>query len=179
MGHSASDQPDTSKMTRVPAPPPPVGPPARPSYPPAPNPLLRTPLPPTQQLQPDTLRQFYKSGTPQTRIVPLPPTANATINASAKGIANTVAAAVVASAPSKVTLNVPSIFTPLTQTVTLPGPLSFALAAENPGTVLAAPVASLSSLEAVNNVAGETTNSFSNTATPTSATSWGLFVSMS
>ena len=39
----------------------------------------------------------------------------------------------------QITLDIPSIFTPITQTVTLPGPLEFTLAPEPAGTVLSGP----------------------------------------
>src|SRR5258708_27171427 len=91
MPRSAADQPDTSNMKPLSGSvTPPVGAPALPAYPPAPNPYLRTPLPADQQLQPDVLRQFYNKGVPQTRIGPLPTTAKASINSSAQGIARTV-----------------------------------------------------------------------------------------
>jgi hypothetical protein len=40
---------------------------------------------------------------------------------------------------SQITLNIPNIFTPITQTVTLPGPLAFTLAVEPAGTVFSGP----------------------------------------
>src|SRR5713226_2632318 len=95
MPRSSSEQPDTSNLKPVGTVVPPVGAPALPAYPPAPNPYLRTPLPAGQQLQPDTLRQFYQKGFPQTRIVPLPTTAQATINAAAGGIAKSVSTAAI------------------------------------------------------------------------------------
>src|SRR5712692_4441510 len=101
MARDPAEQPDTSKMVRV-STPPPVGPPALPAWPPSPNPYLRSPLPPAQQLQPDTLRQFYNKGIPQTRIVPLATTANPSINASAKGVAKTVATQIVVQAVGQI-----------------------------------------------------------------------------
>src|SRR5260370_34329598 len=94
MPRDASEQPDTSKMVRISAPPP-VGPPALPAYPPSPNPYLRTTLPAGQQLQPDVLRQFYNRGFPQSRIIPLPTTSQANINASAGGVSRTVATQII------------------------------------------------------------------------------------
>src|SRR5260221_7321514 len=99
MAHDPNDQPDLSGMGRI-EPTVPVAPPGLPTYPASPNPLLRSPIPSDQQLQPDTLRQFYKSGSSQYRIIPLPTAAKATVNATAKGVAITVAKQVVATAPS-------------------------------------------------------------------------------
>jgi hypothetical protein len=64
----------------------PASPPARPPYPPAPNPYLRSPLPANQVWEPDTLRQFYRAGTQQTRIVPMQAAGNPAINASSQNV---------------------------------------------------------------------------------------------
>lgn len=63
--------------------------PAIPDYPASPS-FLRSSLPQTQQMQPDSLRQFYRKGTPQTRIAPLPANALPAINAAAGTVASTV-----------------------------------------------------------------------------------------
>lgn len=44
--------------------------PAPPSYPNEPNPRLRTPMPAGTILQPDTVRQFFNSSIPQSRLFP-------------------------------------------------------------------------------------------------------------
>lgn len=76
--------------------------PALPANPPSPNPNLRTTLAPSQQLQPDSLRQFYNNGVPQIRISPLPSTASASVNASAQGIARTAVQQFVVAAPADI-----------------------------------------------------------------------------
>jgi hypothetical protein len=63
--------------------------PAIPNYPEGPS-FLRSSLPSTQLLQPDTTRLFYRKGTPQTRIAPLPANAQPAINAAAKTVASTI-----------------------------------------------------------------------------------------
>lgn len=77
----------------VPAPPPletalPVPLPV--SFPPSPNPALRTPMPKTTVLEPDTVRQFFNPATPQTRVPPLPPASNPNIGAQAASQSITV-----------------------------------------------------------------------------------------
>lgn len=81
----ADFQPDTTDTTEIviPSATPPSGAPALPANPPTPDPLLRTTLAPSQQLQPDTIRQFYRKGVPQIRISPLPVQASTATGASA------------------------------------------------------------------------------------------------
>src|SRR5258708_26814841 len=142
---------------------PPAAPPT--SYPvpdlaPQLNPLLRTTMPASVLRDSDTTRQFYTNAIPQIRVLAPQAASNAQINATAQSIATTVAKSVVAASPSQITLKVPSIFTPPTQTVTLPGPLSFALASEPVHTFWAAPIPGLTSLT------GTFTNSYSVRLTP-------------
>jgi hypothetical protein len=117
-----------------------------PTYPPAPNPYLRSTLPLAQQFQPDALRQYYRPGIPQTRMQPIQPSGNPQITAVAAGIAKQVAQQV-GKAAGTIELNVPSIFTPVSQTVELPGPLAFGLAVENALTVFSGPEASSSDFD--------------------------------
>lgn len=85
-------QPDLSGMEPIErAPQAPTAPPAMPAYPPAPNPFMRSPLPTSQVLQPDTLRYFFRpAGPPQSRVIPQPPNATPAIGASASSQAITV-----------------------------------------------------------------------------------------
>ena len=87
MARTPNDQPDLTNMrpveaTTVIAP---ASAPGVPTFPASPNPFLRSPLPTAQQLQPDTLRQFYQRGVSQNRIVPIPAAGQPTINATAQG----------------------------------------------------------------------------------------------
>jgi hypothetical protein len=80
---------------------------------------------------------------------------------------------------SSIELIIPSIFTPVDQTVVLPGPLAFALATELPGTYLGVPSgAGLGALEAFNVVSNLTgaggSATVTVTSTPSTATSWAL-----
>ena len=68
-------------------------PPIAPAGPPSPNPLLRSPLPPSMSYQPDMLRQYFNNAIPQQRVPPLPALANVQANASAKSQASAVASA--------------------------------------------------------------------------------------
>lgn len=56
--------------------------PSPPSYPNEPNPRLRTPMPASAVLQPDTVRQFFNSSVPQTRLLPTTPSLNMGIGAA-------------------------------------------------------------------------------------------------
>lgn len=90
MPYDPSAQPDLSRYEHINPPTPGPSPVGVLDNPPAPNPFLRSPLPPSQVLQPDILRQFYTTGNPQGRILPLQPNANAGINSTAQGIATNV-----------------------------------------------------------------------------------------
>jgi hypothetical protein len=86
----------------------------------------------------DRVRQWARPGTSQNRFPPLPTKANPQINAQARSAV--VAAAAAGAVKVDATLHIPDIFTPTTQTKTLPdSPLEFALAPEKYGTVFAAP----------------------------------------
>ena len=81
---------------------------------------------------------------------------------------------------SSITLNIPDIFTPVTQTQTTdPVVLAFSLATEAPGTFFSVPSAGLAALENV--VQGSLTEGPSGTGnltltvSPTSAVSWGIY----
>src|SRR5882757_3519807 len=91
----ATTQPDLSQMERVSPAAASVAAPPLQVYPPSPDPFLRTPLPPTQWLQPDNLRQFYQLGNPQNRVGPLGANAQAAINSTAQGVSTTVATTIV------------------------------------------------------------------------------------
>lgn len=89
MARDASTQPDMSQLEQLTPVESQIGAPPIPQYPPSPNPNLRSPLPTSQWLQPDNLRQFYKLGTPQNRIAPIPPNGQATINSTAGSVSKT------------------------------------------------------------------------------------------
>jgi hypothetical protein len=73
--------------------PPPAVPAPVTAYPAAPNQYLRAPLPADMWEQPDGQRQFHSAAIPQTRISPLPDTANPVVGALAASIASTLIAA--------------------------------------------------------------------------------------
>lgn len=75
--------------------------PALPDYPEAPSSTLRSTLPSSYLLQPDTLRQFYRVGNPQRRVAPLPAAADANANAASISIAGGLAQQVFSSRPVK------------------------------------------------------------------------------
>ena len=66
------------------------GAPAIPAFPQEPNSFLRTPMPASTVLQPDTLRQFFSAANPQTRVPPVAPNANPNVGASAASQSITV-----------------------------------------------------------------------------------------
>lgn len=93
------------------------------------------PLAPSQDTTPDQIAYFNRpNAIPFVRHSPLPAAANAQINAVVKTIAQQVVASSPPSAGS-IELDIPNIFTPTTQSVKLPGPLSFSVAGEPSGTV--------------------------------------------
>ncbi len=98
------------------------------------------PLAPSQDTTPDQIAYFQRPNSiPFVRHSPLPAAANAQINAVAKTIAQQVVAETPPQAATgSIELDIPSIFTPTTQSVDLPGPLSFGVALETEGTVWAA-----------------------------------------
>lgn len=53
-----------------------------PTYPNAPNPRLRTPMPSVATLQPDNTRQFFNAAIPQTRLLPNIPSSNTFIGSA-------------------------------------------------------------------------------------------------
>lgn len=149
------------------------------------SPFLRTALPLPLQYAPDTLKQSNRPGLSSFRIAPQSPSSFPTINSAAKSAVTSTIAQAIANAPpstggaSTVTLDVPNIFTPVAQTVTLPGPLIFSLATENPGTYLGVPsgagLGSLESFSSASNLTGAGgSGTVTVTSTPTTATSWGL-----
>lgn len=133
-------------------------------------------------LDTDIAKSQLPGANPAYRLMPASiagnPASNASIQSTAaKTIAVTPGPSSTA-VSSEVTLDVPNIFTPITQTVDLPGPLSIALATEPLGTVFNVPPAGLSAIEAINSaslVTGGSGASLATTATPTTATSWGLY----
>jgi len=99
------------------------------------------PLAPSQDTTPDQIAYFNRpNAIPFVRHSPLPAAANAQINATAAATATTIAEQVVKTTPSNIELDIPDIFTPVSQIVKLPGPLSFDLSLETEGTVFAAPI---------------------------------------
>jgi len=108
--------------------------------PPAPNDMpqfFSGSLPPSLQLSP------YFAGTetaspriPKTALMPLGTQANAFTNSASQSTATTT----VVTSPGSITLEVPSIFTPASQTTTLPGPVIVALASQSANEFFAGPV---------------------------------------
>jgi len=93
-------QPDMTRLVRADAPAAiPANAPVA-TYPSSPSPFLRSPLPPAQWTQPDNLRQFYKLGTPQTRVPPLQLNAQASVNAAAQTVSQTIVNEAIASIPA-------------------------------------------------------------------------------
>lgn len=146
------------------------------AYPPAPNPYLRSPLPPSQQTSVDQLRQFYRIGTPQNRTLPLQPNANPANNAAAQTVAQSVAETIINNGvAADVTLTMPVQYVVSGSpgddlgVQWLPVPAGYALM--GPG-----PIAALESISPASSGAGSTINA---SITPGSATSWALFVEYS
>jgi hypothetical protein len=102
MARDATSQPDLSQLERAEPRASNLAAPPFQVYPPSPDPFLRTPIPPSQWLQPDSLRQFYQLGNPQNRVAPLGANAQAAINSTAKGVSTTVSTAIVNSAIEKI-----------------------------------------------------------------------------
>lgn len=83
------------------------------SYPAAPNPLLRTPLPPLSVQQPDMQRQWQSTAVPQSRVTPLPPAANANSGSQAASQTNIVLTQSGGGGGLKVETNAQLVNTPL------------------------------------------------------------------
>jgi hypothetical protein len=154
-----------------------AAPPGIQDYPPSPNPFLRSPLPPTQFLQPDALRQFYQKGNPQYRLLPLPPNASAANNSFAQSISKQNTASNVVS-DLDLSLVMPKEFnvagSPIT---TLDGEFDVTWAPELPHTFLKG-IAVPGVLDILDKVGTEgTALSFSDTVsqTPTNAGEFFLF----
>jgi len=60
-----------------------------PTYPNAPNPRLRTPLPSVVTLQPDNVRQFFNPAVPQSRLLPNIPGGNAFLGSAIQSVSST------------------------------------------------------------------------------------------
>ena len=106
------------------------------------------------------------------------PASNASIQSTAaKTIAVTPGPSTVS---AEIELIMPPIFTPVDQTVTLPGPLVVGLAVETPGTFFSVSSGGLSALENVTSGGlGEGpsgSGSLTLSIAPTTATSWGIYV---
>lgn len=107
------------------------------------------------------------------------PFTNAAASSTVEKVAPTIPSSGGGGGSSQVTLNIPAIFTPVTQTVTEPGPLAFTLATEAPGTYFSTPSSSLPNIE--NFVTGSQGFGASSSGTltlsvsPTTATSWGIY----
>ena len=125
-------------------------------------------------LNTDTANSQLPGSLPTYRVMPVPvqgnPASNAGIQSTAQKVVNE------STSTGTITLDVPNIFTPTTQTVTLPGPLVINLAVEPANTVFAGP-ASLASgaIDAVGTSTGDT-NSISSTATPSSTNDLAFFI---
>jgi hypothetical protein len=123
--------------------PPPAIPAPITAYPAAPNQYLRAPLPADMWEQPDGQRQFHAAAIPQTRISPLPDTANPVAGA----LAASAALQVVQNTPpatggvASVALTMPGIFVaPVAGSpITSAGTLAVSLAPETQNFVFAGP----------------------------------------
>jgi hypothetical protein len=99
-------------------------------------------LPPSQDTTPDQIAFFHRpSSIPFVRHSPLPAAADASVGATAAATAKQVVDQVISQGATRAELVIPSIFTPVDQTVNLPGPLEFQLATEPVGTVFQVPPA--------------------------------------
>src|SRR5258708_30004833 len=81
-----------------------------PQTPAAPNPYLRTTLPPQLTTEPDRLRQFYNGSVKQQRSMPLAAASNPNIGASAKSAVTKSTSAGTVGTVTSVGLSMPSIF---------------------------------------------------------------------
>jgi hypothetical protein len=153
--------------------------PHMPTYPPAPNPYLRSTLPLAQQFQPDALRQYFASGIPQTRMQPIQVSGNPQVTATAAGIAKQVSQQVASTAGGKpVILTMPVQYSVGTSENTknelidvswLPVPAGYALMGPGP----------ISALESTFPNSAQNSATINSQIIPTSATSWALFVEYS
>lgn len=100
MPYDPSAQPDLERYEHINPPTPGPAPSGVQDNPPAPNPYLRSPLPPSQVLQPDILRQFYTTGYPQGRILPLQANASAGSNAAIQSVSTNVTNEIINNLPS-------------------------------------------------------------------------------
>ncbi len=112
---------------------------------------------------------------PKLDLMTLAPSANPQVNAAVRSnIINTPASS--ASPTETITLDMPSIFTPITQTKTLPGPLEVALAPEPANTVFAGPPSSgLAGFDVLVPATGDT-GSIVITGAPNAGSEWVMYV---
>lgn len=129
----------------------------------------------------DSIRQFIRPSTSQQRFPTLPTKSNPQINAQTRSVAAAVVAATPVTSKSQIELIIPgALFTPVDQTVDLPGPLQFTLASQLPNKVFASQTAGLPSVEDLKTTSADTpfppntTASLSMSVTPSTSTSWGL-----
>src|SRR5271157_641942 len=130
-------------------------------------------------LQTDTAATQLPGTIPVFRLQTVPPSGQPTVGAAVQGgiLAGSSKSGGGTGATS-VSLDIPSIFTPVTQSVLLPGPLSFVLAPEPASTFLAAPAATSGGSgyldqQATTGGSAETTVSIS--LTPSNPNEWALF----
>jgi hypothetical protein len=162
--------------------------PAIPQNEPQPANHFRGPLADSDWTAPDAQRQWYSPNIPQSRITPPPVAQSAQNGAAIASVAAPLIAAAVAAAPTSGTGTITSINATVPSFLTVSGvPITsgagtIALASANAsaGTYLGGPSATLGSLEALNQnyitTGGGGSGALSLTATPSSATSWGLYV---
>jgi hypothetical protein len=122
---------------------------------------------------------------PNFSLMPPAPSANASVNSATKSVATSRTAGGGAgsgsggsSSPVTITLDIPNIFTPVTQTVPLPGTVTFALANEPQGTVLGSGLSGVIGLDVVFFGAGSNAGAGTATTTggaPATTPEWALY----
>jgi hypothetical protein len=131
-------------------------------------------------LDTDIAKSQLPGANPAYRLMPASIAGNPATNASIQSTARKVVAATPPPPASSgsggsVSLDVPSIFTPVAQTITLPGTLTIGLATQLANLVFLTPSTLSGGLEAQNTGSGSGVGSVTTTASPTTGTSWGLF----
>ena len=149
------------------------------------NRFLQGSIPQSFQLGPHFVEtEAMTASAPRFSLMPLGiqgnPVSNAGVTSTATKIVQNTPSTPSTPTASTIELTIPGIFTPTDQTVTLPGPLVFSLATEPAGTFFSVPSGGLAAVENVTSGGlGEgagVSGTLSLSASPTTATSWGIYL---
>ena len=129
-------------------------------------------------LQTDTAATQLPGTIPVFRLQTVPPSGQPTVGAAAQNATIIAGGGGQVAGASTIGLNIPSIFTPVSQVMAFPGPLVFGLAAEPASTFFAAPAITsggASFIDQQATIGSSTSTTVSLSLTPSRANEWALF----